>query len=76
MAKGLTRWHPRSTPPVRRGLYECAIQVSRSMPLILWTLEWDGTGFLVPISMIVVRWRGLTKKAAARAALEAQGGGE
>ncbi len=76
MPKGLTRWYPRSTPPVRRGLYECAAQISRSVPPIRWMLEWDGVGFLVPCPMAVLRWRGRTKKAALGTAPEAHGGGD
>ena len=57
-----TRWFPRSTPPVRPGHYECAVRWTSAMPrLALWTLEWDGKGFLVPIPMVVHQWRGLTK---------------
>jgi hypothetical protein len=29
--------------------------------LVLWELEWDGKGFLVPMPMVVHQWRGLAK---------------
>ena len=63
-AKGKTRWFPRALQPVRRGEYECAVRISRSVPPILWNLEWDGVGFRVPCPMVVEHWRGLTKTAA------------
>ena len=31
--------------------------------LFLWELHYDGVGFLVPIPMRVIFWRGMTKKA-------------
>lgn len=58
-----TKWFPRSAHPVRNGAYECMVQISRSVPLLLWELEWDGKGFLVPCPMVVKSWRGLTRKA-------------
>lgn len=61
--KGRTRWTPRSVHPIRNGTYECIVQISRAVPPMIWMLEWDGKGFLVPVPMIVHRWRGLTKKA-------------
>ena len=63
MNAGKTRWFPRDVKPVRVGTYECAVRISRAVPPLLWKLEWDGVGFLVPFAMIVLRWRGLTKKA-------------
>jgi hypothetical protein len=30
--------------------------------LVVWELEWDGKGFLVPIPMVVYQWRDLAKK--------------
>lgn len=63
--KGKTRWFPRAVAPVRSGYYECGVLISSSQRcLILWTLEWDGKGFLVPFPMAVRKWRGATKKAA------------
>lgn len=65
--KGRTRWFPRSEAPVRHGRYECTVRVSSSVPPLMWgLLEWDGTGFLVPMPMVVLQWRGLTRRAAAR----------
>lgn len=61
--KGRTKWFPRRVGPVRPGVYECAVKFSSSVPMMLWKLEWDGTGFLVPIPMVVYWWRGMTKKA-------------
>ena len=63
--KGRTKWFPQNIKPVRNGMYECAVQISRSLPTLRWMLEWDGIGFLVPCPMVVYNWRGLTKKAAA-----------
>ena len=60
-SKGKTKWFPRHIHPVRVGEYECVVQISRSMPLFLWRLEWDGVGFKVPFPMIVHRWRGRTR---------------
>lgn len=62
-AKGKTRWYPRNIKPVRVGMYQCAVKFSSSVPMMNWPLEWDGTGFLVPIPMCVYWWRGMTKKA-------------
>lgn len=62
--KGRTMWFPRHVQPVRSGVYECVVRISYSVPPILWNLEWDGVGFLVPCAMVVERWRGLTKRAA------------
>jgi hypothetical protein len=61
--KGRTRWFPRGVAPVRLGEYECLVQISRSLPNLLWRLEWDGIGFLVPCPMIVNHWRGQTRAA-------------
>lgn len=66
--KGRTKWYPREVHPVRNGVYECAVQISRSVPPFRWELEWDGTGFLVPFPMIVRHWRGLTRAAFREAA--------
>lgn len=60
-AKGKTRWFPRHVHPVRNGQYECLVMLTSSAPNFLWTLEWDGKGFLVPCPMVVKHWRGLTK---------------
>ena len=56
-----TKWFPRSTPPTRPGLYECAVLItSAQKKLINWgLLEWDGVGFLVQVPMVVKKWRGL-----------------
>lgn len=59
MSKKLTPWFPRSVAPVHIGEYECAVQITSSAPFLLWQLEWDGFGFLVPFPMVVHRWRGL-----------------
>lgn len=69
--KGRTRWYPRHVHPVRSGFYECAVKISSAVPPLLWMLEWDGKGFLVPVPMVVDRWRGLTKKAFTKATGEA-----
>lgn len=61
--KGRTKWFPRHVHPVRSGEYECAVEISRSVPLALWVLEWDGVGFRVPFPMRVYQWRGMTKQA-------------
>lgn len=61
--KGRSRWASRNIHPVRNGEYECIVRISRALPPYLWPLEWDGKGFLVPIPMEVIKWRGLTKKA-------------
>lgn len=63
-AKGKTRWYPRHINPVRLGEYECVAQISRSVPSMLWRLEWDGVGFLCPVPLMIHRWRGRTKAAA------------
>lgn len=65
--RGRTRWLPRYTAPVRNGVYECQVRISRAVPRLLWELEWDGRGFLVPFPMVVVWWRGMTKQAHATA---------
>jgi hypothetical protein len=59
-----TKWFPRKTPPVRQGLYECAVRLcGLQRGLIVWgLLEWDGKGFLVPCPMVVRQWRGLRHK--------------
>lgn len=62
-AKGRTHWFPRSVPPVRNGWYECSVQISRSVPNLLWRLQWDGKGFIVPCPMVVNLWRGMTRAA-------------
>ena len=67
MPKGVTHWFPRRVHPARLGTYECVVRISSSVPAFLWRLEWDGTGFIVPIPMMVDRWRGLTKRAHAAA---------
>ena len=61
MSKGLTRWYPRSVAPVRVGMYDCGVRIAPGV-VVLRRLEWDGIGFLVPFTMTVVQWRGLTKK--------------
>lgn len=64
MKNGRTRWFHRQTHrPVRTGFYECSVHISSAVPQLRWLLEWDGNGFLVPIPMVVLKWRGLTKKA-------------
>ena len=66
---GKTQWYPYHMPkmphvaPVRHGTYECAVRISRAVPPLLWPLKWDGVGFLVPFPMVVLRWRGQTKRA-------------
>jgi hypothetical protein len=57
-----TPWFPRSINPVHPGTYECGVRISSSVPTMLWELEWDGRGFLVPFPMIVRQWRGLVKR--------------
>ena len=58
-----TLWFLRNTPPVHLGRYECGVRWTSAMPsLVLWGLEWDGKGFLVPIPMVVHQWRGLAKQ--------------
>lgn len=59
-----TGWFPRSINPVHIGTYECAVMLTSSAPLFRWQLEWDGRGFLVPVPMVVKRWRGLVKRPA------------
>lgn len=62
-----TPWFPRETLPVRPGVYECAVRWTSAMRYpVVWKLEWDGKGFLVPIPMIVYHWRGLRCKSAPR----------
>ena len=70
--KGRTRWYPRNIHPFRNGHYECAVRISRSLPLIPWMLEWDGVGFVVPCPMEVHMWRGMTKKAYHQTILDMQ----
>lgn len=59
-----TPWFPRATAPAHLGTYECRVKISSSVPAILWTLPWDGRGFLVPFPMVVLHWRGLVKRPA------------
>ena len=61
--KGRTKWLPRSTAPVRHGPYECFVRIPGGARVI-WPdkLVWDGVGFLVPMPMAVLQWRGLTKR--------------
>jgi len=48
----------------REGEYECAVLLtSLQRNLISWNLYWDGVGFRTPCPMVVVKWRGLTKRA-------------
>jgi hypothetical protein len=61
--KGKTRWFPRDVHPVRNGLYECIARIAGGAVVNWGLLPWDGNGFLVPIPMNVLHWRGLTKKA-------------
>jgi len=63
--KGRSRWFllSRDGYPVRPGIYQCGVRLSRSLPVMSWDLEYDGVGFLVPCPMMVHQWRGLTKKA-------------
>lgn len=57
-----SRWFPRSVKPSERGVYECGVKVTSSQRRpMLWDLEFDGTGFLVPFPMIVCQWRGLAR---------------
>lgn len=53
---------PRSIKPAHISEYECAVQISSSVPLILWRLMWGGVGFIapVPMPMVVKQWRGLS----------------
>lgn len=58
-----TPWFPRTTPPMRPGRYECGVRFTSAIPnLVLWQLEWDGKGFLVPMPMVVHQWRGLAEQ--------------
>jgi hypothetical protein len=67
-SKGKTRWYPRDVLPVRKGYYECGIRISNAQKYsFLWMLKWDGVGFIVPVPMIVDKWRGRTKAAAGKA---------
>lgn len=59
-AQLLTPWFPHSTKPAHIGEYECAVQISSSVPLLLMRLMWGGTGFIVPVPMVVKYWRGLS----------------
>ena len=69
--KDRTRWFLRQVHhPMRTGFYECSVHISSAMPPLRWVLEWDGNGFLVPIPMVVLKWRGLTKKAFTEATRE------
>ena len=61
--KGRTRWFAWPLRPVRQGGYECHVRIVSNAPLFRAMLTWDGIGFLVPFTMVVVRWRGLTKAA-------------
>lgn len=60
--RGRTRWMPRNIEPVRNGTYECIVRIPGGIVTVL-PLEWDGMGFIVPMPMIVRKWRGLTKRA-------------
>ena len=60
--KGKTKWFPRHIPPVRNGVYECRVRIMGGL-CVLWNLNWDGVGFIVPLPMNVRQWRGLTKAA-------------
>lgn len=74
MAKGKSRWFPRSVSPVHHGIYECGVVItSMQRGLFSWHLEWDGNGFIVPCPMVVKKWRGVTKAEHCR--LLAAGGG-
>jgi hypothetical protein len=61
--KGRTRWFKRCEHPTIIGEYECTVRLPGGVVVKYWNLPWDGTGFLVRIPMVVLRWRGLTKKA-------------
>jgi hypothetical protein len=62
--KGRTRWFRREERPIRHGMYECIVKISCSVPAMNWgLLEWDGIGFIVPVPMNVIFWRGMTQKA-------------
>lgn len=61
--KGKTKWYPRRLEPVRNGEYECIVRISCSAPLFRLVIPWDSIGFLVETPMMVIWWRGLTKKA-------------
>ena len=62
--KGRTKWYPRHIVPVRHGAYECFVRVAGGLHTV-WPepLQYDGKGFLVPLPMGVIKWRGLTKAA-------------
>ena len=63
---GRTRWRTlrQHGYPFHHGEYECAVRItSAQRGLFVWKLRFDGKGFLVPLPMIVVQWRGLTRKA-------------
>ena len=62
--KGRTRWYPRHITPVRHGAYECHVRLPGGVRTI-WSgpLYFDGVGFLVPMPMMVLHWRGMTKAA-------------
>jgi hypothetical protein len=65
MAKGKTRWYPSHINPVRKGMYECLMRSSRSLPMFRVYFLWDDEMFVTgwPLS-VVVYWRGQTKAAA------------
>lgn len=62
--KGKTRWFPRHTPPVRHGLYECVARICPGVCANVGLLKWDGIGFEVAYPMRVLKWRGITRRAA------------
>ena len=71
--KGRTQWFPRDVDPTRPGVYECGVWITSAQPRpMLWKLEWDGVGFLVPCPMVVQQWRGMTKAAHLAAMKEAK----
>lgn len=58
-----SRWFRRNDPPTIPGTYECGVKLTSSARrLILWDLEWDGRGFVVPCPMEVHQWRGLAHR--------------
>ena len=63
--KGRTKWFRRHRQdPVRTGFYECYCRIAGGA-YVIWPeyLMWNGKKFLVPIPMMVIYWRGMTKKA-------------
>lgn len=68
--KGKTRWFPRDIRPVRKGSYECIVRLAGRV-YVTWMLEWDGIGFVVPIPMVVLKWRGQTRAACFESAAHA-----